>query len=385
MKLRYLGVLLMFFLFVQHSVEQGFDFGPNHPTDRDTPPINNHNAPTVTTTENGSNNLVYVLTILARNTTSNLLHRLEAPRDRVLDYIRPAVRSEFSRNVTNFLNLIWSRVQQSNSSLIQNQLVRSSILRPINTTLARLKLITAPEDAETIYPNVEIINLEERPQERPEEFPVENLEERPEESPQDSVESSASEVVTVTPVPIVLGSEQIDKNDEVNNDELTNAKLNNAKPLGNEEPAGEQQPKVDDAKLSEKPANQPNEPLTKSRTPRFMEGYYMTPQRVRDLFDNVRRSGMQECLALAVCESHCRPHLYETYPESGLFNRLINRVEQIQDLNHPDWEYYANARRYGQQFFDGSRQACMMCHARYYCPHERAYMMNRFADLGSFR
>ena len=381
MKLRYLGVLLTFFLFVQLSSEQGFGLSPNpDPSiNGDTPPTNDHNAPTVTTGESGSGGLVGVLSTIARNTTSSLLLRLEAPRDRVLDYIRPAVRSGFSRNVTNFLNSIWSRVQASNLSLIQNPLVRTSIVQPINTTLETLKKITAPEDAELTNSNLEIVTLE-----RPDN----------EERLSEDYASSASEEVTAVPVLIALDDERIDQNDEVNDDQSTNAQLGNDQ---NALPAGEQQPAVDDAKPSEERAetSQPAQdeqlnPTKSRRAARFMDNYYVTPQRVRNLFDNVRQSGMQECLALAVCESHCRPYLYES-PEysgghGGLFSRLINRVEQIPDLDHPDWNYYMTARRYGQQFFEGgSRGACAMCHARYYCPHEREYMLNRFASMGTFR
>lgn len=375
MKLRYLGVLLTFILFVQHSHEQGFDPNPNRLTDGDVPPINDHNAP-VTATQSGVAgglvNMLPLLSTIARNTTSNLLHRLEAPRDRVLDYIRPAVRSDLTRNLTNYLNSIWSRVQGSNIGLIQNPLVRTSILLPINTTLERLKQITAPEDAELTDSNLEIVNLE-----RPEN----------EESAADYIASSASEAVTATPTLLIVGDELIDKHDDVNNDELNQIQsVNDKDPL----PTGEQQQR-DDAKPSEEraetsssaPADESLNPTKSRRAARFMDNYYVTPQRVRNLFDNIRQSGMQECMALAVCESNCRPHLYESYGRGGPFNGLLDRVEQVQDLNHPDWAYYLNAKRYGQQFYEGgSRGACAMCHARYYCPHEREYMLNRFSGMG---
>jgi len=372
MKLRYLGLLLTFFLLVQHSSEQGFNFAPNpsrptdgNPIDGDVPPANDHETNLESPVSGGLGLAVDTL----RNTTSNLLQRLEVPRDRVLDYIRPAVQSQFSRNVTNFLNSIWLRVQDSNISLIQHPLVRTSIVRPINITLERLKQITAPEDAELTSPEIEVINLEPRPED--------------EERLRDYMASAATEEdVTATPTLFILEGERTDKHDDVSNDEITDRPVDNDKAAT---PADEQQqqPAVEHGQPSgERSLN----PTKSRRAARDFADYYITPKRVRNLFDNVRRIGMQECLALAVCESHCRPHLYESYYGGSLFNSLINRVEQIQDLNHMDSDYYLDARRFGQQFYDGTlRDGCAMCHARYYCPHEREYMMSRFFAMSDFQ
>lgn len=360
MKLRYLGYLLTFFLLVQHSVEQGFNSSP-YEGDDEVPPPNDATAIGSTSSGGFVDTLRNTLPVI-RNTTSNLLQRLEVPRDRVIQFIRPAVRSDFSRNLTQFLNAIWSRLQDS--SIGQYPLVRTSILRPINATLERITLITARDHDET-DPEMSVINLD---------SPQPGDEERL----QDYV-ASASEFVTAAPALLILDDGRNDKHDDVNNDELRNDQ-----PVDQPAavPAGEQQLAAEEAKPSAEPVN----PTKSIRIGRFMESYYMTPQRVRNLFDNVRRSGMQECLALAVCESHCRPHLYEAYGSRGsLFNSLASQVEQFQDLNHPDAIYYLAARRYGQQFYNGGlRNSCAMCHARYCCPHEREYMMNRFYSMYEF-
>lgn len=378
MKLRYLSVLLMFFLLVQHSTEQGFNFSPiaSNPTDGEAPPAND--APLARPFESVSGGIVDTLrntlpTI--RNTTNNLLQRLEAPRDRVIQFIRPAVRSEFSRNLTQFLNAIWSRLQDS--SISQYPLVRAAIVRPINATLERISVISAGEHDET--EEVHVINLD-----RPTAEDEERL--------TDYVASSATEHLTATPAVLILDNERDDKHDDVLSDEL---KSDQPVVQPAAEPAGEQQP-AEEARSTETTGTalptatehptEPESPAKSNRVARFMESYYITPQRVRNVFDTVRRSGMQECLALAVCEAHCRPHLYESYGSRGtLFNTLASQVERFQDLSDPDAIYYLAARRYGQQFYDGSlRNGCAMCHARYYCPHEREYFLNLFYRMNEF-
>lgn len=367
MKLRYLGVLLVFFVLVQHSTEQGYisPIAASSPFDGEAPPANDGVRPFdgVTGVTGGLVDTLRNTLPTIRNTTSNLLQRLEAPRDRVIQFIRPAVRSDFSRNLTQFLNAIWSRLQDS--SISQYPLVRAAILRPINATLERMTVLSAPEHDET--EEVQVINID-RP--APED----------EERLADYVASSASEHVTATPALLIL-DERDDKHDDVHSDDLTNDQPVAA-------PAGEQQPAAEEANASEvaEPSLPAAYPSKTSREARFIESY-ITPQRVRNVFHVIRRSGLQECLALAVCESHCRPHLYEKYGEQGsLFNTLASQVERFHDPSDPDSVFYLAARRYGQQFYEGSMlNGCPMCHMRYNgCPHDRAYFLELFYALNRY-
>ena len=378
MKIRCLCFLLLFFLFVQHSSEQGFNFSPIRNSGR----VTNGNEQANSISSNPG------LVTAIRNTTSNIIQRLEAPRDRVIEFIKPAVKSDFTRNVTNVLNSLWNRVQESNISIIQNPIIRNSIVRPINTTLKRLILITAAEDEhdELTDANFEIINL--------------NQPEVSEEQSRDYVASSSNDVIANS---LAANDEQInsnneaDKHDEVNNDQLnkeqqvnddkstvavSNEQLNENKPIENEQQV--ESPKAQNDESNAEDNNPAKSVNKKRRAARFMDNYtYVSPNRVRNLFDNVQQNGMQECFALALCESNCRPHLYEPFRNGGqrggnFFSRLFDRVES---LGHQDTDYYLGARRYGQQNYQSDMMDdCSMCHERYNCSHEREYLVNQFSN-----
>lgn len=263
---------------------------------------------------NGSNN-GGGLTNSIRNATSNLLQRLEAPRDRVIEFIKPAVKSDFSRNVTNVLNSIWSRVQGSNSSIVQNSLVKNSIIIPINTTLSKLREITAAEQSNSNSPDLDVIDLN-----------------RPDAEHQPFLESPSNEAAEA--VSNRGGVIFLIKDDEKEDNQPAASEENSEQTLPNSQPADQPEDKHDEVRnndlkdenddqrtVEERPNRvessvvRPDDTLnpTKSlrRRARFIDNHYtmLSATRVRSLFDNVQRNGMQECLASALCEANCRPQL----------------------------------------------------------------------------
>jgi len=380
---------MIFFLFVQHSSEQGFNF--------DNDPSNEVTSNEVSSTEasvsgTGSLGIVGTLRNTINNTASNLLLRLEGPKDRVIQFIRPAVRSEFSRNVTNALTSIWGRVQESNISLIQNPFVKNSIVKPINITLTRIKEITDPkiEDSEVVDgTNYEVVTLS-------------NLE-TVEVPTTEYIVSSASDDVVSNPITehtleksvnnestnsLDTNTDQPIDDKTVNNDDEVNNQLNqnnsNDKLIDNEQSI-DLKPVINEVKPIQDKSLNPVKSIKKRAAP-FIDNYVYVPSDlgVRGFFDNVQRRGLQQCLAFAFCESICNPYLYQPFYAVGrpnVFSRLFNRL-QSSGSAHPDYDYYLNARRYGvSSYRNGMTEQCVNCRSRYYCPQERSQLVNQFSEL----
>jgi len=380
-----------------------------------------------------------------RNTTGSILQSFEGPRDRVIEFIKPAVKSDLSRNLSNFLNSIWSRVQESNSSIIQNHRVRSLIVIPINTGLERLKKITAAEDSSELdHTNFEVVNLN-YPAEEYEEVAAEtkdkviflnendlqklekqrthNLKkrnvrdegfvEKVDEKQQNFLiilvpnnqENSTEFAEKIHQINTELINKQQnflneperqfvkrDNEDSAKEDKINNKESNlfiivpeKVEHLGN---------LAEETKLNNHQLNKRETDLNK-RPKRFMDRFTTTvverdsrrgdeqflPNRVNMMFDDFQRERMRECFAKAVCESNCSPSSYGG--ERNSFNRFFDRIEPYR-LNHRDFNYYLEARRLGQQYYSRDRFSdCSVCF-RYRCPHNSNHLMNRFSRINEF-
>jgi len=400
MKLLFLNLLLLLAFFTHYATGQAIDStSSNSSTDG----ISYSGLNNVVTNNSNNQPPTTGLAGTIRNTTNNILQRLEGPRDRVVEFIKPAVKSDFSRNVTNVLNSIWSRIQESNSSIIHNPLFKNAIVIPINTTLTRLREITARENetAEIDESNLEVINLN-----------------RPEDEAQfkEYLQSSSnSEEAVSNPSVIFLVRDEDEKHKPAASEETServpsevvpeNSNSNRDQPENNNESVVETRENEPEDKHDEVSNNdvvdartEPEQiesssrsavdrelnPTKSKRSSRFMDNHYtiVTPNRIRHLFDNVQRHGMQECMALSLCEANCRPHMYNEN-RRALLKRLFDRVESF-GSDHDDYDYYVSARRYGQQSNDRGMDDCRMCELRYSCPHDRDYLMDRFYHMGNF-
>lgn len=100
-------------------------------------------------------------------------------------------------------------------------------------------------------------------------------------------------------------------------------------------------------------------------------------QRFRNIFDSVRRTGLHECLALALCEWHCDQNIFPSFgPPARLFTTLVNTLDQLTPAPD-DTAFYLAAKRYGQRFAGSNvPNGRAMCHTRYYCPLDRRQFLN---------
>jgi len=383
MKAPFFSILLLFVLvLVHHSSEQ--EANPE-------PTLNEYENPSpapVASNRNGVG-LIGVL----RNQTNVLLTRLEGPRDRVLEFIKPAVKSDFSRNVTNVLNSIWSRIQGSNNRIIQNPLIRNTVVLPINTTLARLKEITASENENSNgTPNVEIIGLNTpEDQERIRDYfrsssnsagsasssPViflfrdnqEEKEAKPFTSEGKEVLPDASEENEVSEAPIDR------PHDEVNNDDtrVNEDQSNNVDHPTNEKPIDQSndsvRPPIENPTKSVKKAKRS---FDSNRNARYVDNGYelITPDKTRSFLDSVRKDNQRSCLAWALCQADCQRHQDE---RRMLLKNLFESAESSGSLReHTDYDYYLRARQLG-------RTSCEGC-SKFKCSAEREQMLKRYFD-----
>lgn len=309
MKFRYLTIQLFVILFVHYSSGQIPNLDPalsNEPGGVSSIGSNNHNTG---------------LADRIRNTTSNIIQRLEGPRDRIVQFIKPAVQSDFSRNVTNVLNSIWGRVQESNSTLIRNPLFRNSIVIPINTTLSRLRELTGLEkDGSGLdRSNLEVIDLSRAEDEQ-------HLREY--------LRSSSSASDSITNSPVIFLVREDDNKEKVDN--LPAASENNEessppKPVDQPEDVHDEVSNSDVRENDNKPIDQSNsaaqppkviENPTKSielkRAVRFLDrnyNTYVSPDKLKNsggslsLFERIKNRGDEKCIARALCQADCRSHL----------------------------------------------------------------------------
>lgn len=421
MKPRFISSVLIFILFVHHSHQQGFNFNPlSSLTNQGSNLLNGNPRNDESTDGSQSTGLVGTIRNQLSTTANGIINRLEQPRDRVIALIRPAVKSDFSRNVTNLLNSIWNRIQESNATIIQNPVIRTNVVRPINISLERLKQITAEdvEHAEVNGSDLAVINLN-NPNENDQyreyiissssnnelsspvlllvtdnktlaDKVVENslsarndvvLNDDKQKDQQDdqSTEQSTDQVnEQSTEQPSTINES---KDQEVINENDLNDKANPNEPTESKE----DEPKEADQIVEQPKEDESNEPVKQARSARFMDQYtYITPDRMRNFYDRVQQHRMRECLGLAVCESNCRPHLYGGDSSGGSFNRLFDRVQSF-NLDHQDNDYYLEARRYGQKFYSPQYyDECHYCHRRYRCSHNREQLMTSFARMGNF-
>jgi len=370
MKFRYLTIQLFVILVVHYSSGQAPDLDPALSNEPGRVPSVGSNL------FGGLNSQNTGLADRIRNTTSNIIQRLEGPRDRIVQLLRPAVQSDFSRNVTNVLNSIWGRVQESNSTIIRNPLFRNVIVIPINTTLSRLREVTGlQKDGAGLGSsgNLEVIDLSRAEDEQ-------HLREYLRSS------SSASESATNAPVIfLVREDEKVDNQPAASEN---NEESSQPKPVDQPEVHDE----VNNSDVREndnKPIDQSNnaaqppkviENPTKSigREARFLDrnyNTYVTPDKMRNsedslsLFGRIKRKGDRNCIARALCQIGCRSHLYNSESLHSRFRSLFEGAAASPDFKpNDDMKYYLEAQNVGRRNYDErDMKPCGACRRDYHC------------------